>query len=362
MKPLKLILLLVASTITGIGVVVLLFLWSENIIHYQNRFIRRFPQHVAQQENKANLIYNSYYFAGTGTDKIYLGNYTAPLQILEIDADLKTKQVHQIELIQKHLPFQSPQIRVQGNTFFVFEGLIPYIFSGTTKNWKASLKINSGRYFSHLEPINSTKVAIRYLMPKTGISILGTQNLSDTLKVNYNATLLQKQFDGIFDTDGELIVNAQLQKIIYTYRYRNQFIVSSPNLSLNYRGKTIDTISKAQIKLAKIKNSNMKTFAVPPLVVNKLSTTNNNLLYINSLLPGQYESKHIWKIASIIDVYKITDGSYRSSFPVYDIEGKKIKDMLVFEDTFYALIGNSIVSYKLKEHLTQDKSAKELSK
>lgn len=95
---------------------------------------------------------------------------------------------------------------------------------------------------------------------------MGTLNLSDTTKVKYAPLLLQKQFDGIFDTDGSFHFNSQLNKIVYVYLYRNQYIVSSPDLTLDYRGNTIDTVSRAQIKLAKLKNnSNMQTFSKPPL-------------------------------------------------------------------------------------------------
>jgi len=351
------LLILITCTVFGFGIIYLLFNLSENIIHYKNKFIRRFPQHVAQEISQKNLTYNSYYFAGTRKGNIYLGNYTAPLKLMILDSTLQEKVVQTIELKEKNLPFESPQIRVFNNHFFVFEGIVPYIFKGNVYDWKASLKINSGYYFSQLEPMDSINMVIRYLTPKSGESLIGTLNLMDTTKVDYEATILQKQFDGIFDTDGNLHFNKQLNKIIYVYRYRNEYIVTSPQLHLDYRGNTIDTISKAQIRLTSIKNTKMKTFAEPPLVVNKTSAVDGNLLYVNSNLPGVYESENIWKIASIIDVYNLTDKTYRSSFPVYHIAGKKMRSMLVSGHFLYALIGERIACYKLKDPIHQNKPA-----
>lgn len=351
--------LLLICTIFSAVTIIKLFNLSEDIIHYHNRFVRRFPQHVAQEIHQTDLVYNSYYFAGIGEGKIYLGNYTAPLQMTVLDSTLKEKKIYHIELKEKNLPFQAPQIRVLGNHFFVFEGIVPYIFKGSTSNWKASLKINSGYYFSQLELMDSVNMAIRYLTPKSGESLIGALNLTDTTKVFYEAKLLQKQFDGIFDTDGSLLFNRSLNRLVYVYRYRNEFIVADPLLNLDYRGNTIDTVSKAQVRLAQVKNSSMKTFAEPPLIVNKTTAVDGNFLYVNSLLPGLYESENIWKIASIVDVYDLTDKTYRSSFPIYHINGKKMKGMLVSGNLLYALIGEKIVCYKLLEHLSQERAVRD---
>lgn len=362
MKLKSKILLLSSLTLFGCLAIIALYNLSENITHYHNNFTRRYPQHAAQEIYNTDLKFNSYYFAGQNKGIIYLGNYTAPLQVMALDTTLQTRKVFHIVLNQQQLPIQSPQIRVLESNFYVFEGTVPYIYKGSINDWKANLRVHSGRFFSQLEPIDSVNLAIRYMQPKTGQSIIGKINLSDTTQIKYNAALLQKQFDGIFDTDGNLLVNHKSNKIIYTYLYRNQFIVAKPNLNLLYRGNTIDTISKAQIQLVQLKDGKGKTFAKPPLIVNKTSAVDNELLYVNSVLPGQFETEELWKTASIIDVYNLNDKSYRSSFPIYNIGNKKMRSMLVSGKLLYALIGDKMVCYKLQEHLTQTRSAKEYSK
>jgi len=91
--------LLLICTIFSAVTIIKLFNLSEDIIHYQNRFIRRFPQHVAQEIHQTDLVFNSYYFAGIGKGKIYLGNYTAPLQLTVLDSTLKEKKIFHIELM-----------------------------------------------------------------------------------------------------------------------------------------------------------------------------------------------------------------------------------------------------------------------
>ncbi|HSD06397.1 hypothetical protein [Flavobacterium sp.] len=357
----KIIVLLICGAF-GIGTMASLFIISENITHYHNSFIRRFPQHVAELVHQTDLIYNSYYFAGCGNGKIYLGNYTAPLQVMVLDSALQTKTIYHIKLKQRNVPFRGPEIRVLGDNFYVFEGMVPYVFKGSISNWTASLRINNGSRFSQLTPIDSVNMAVRYLSPINGENRIGTLHLGNKVQAKYNSSLLQSQFDGKFDTDGSLLYNSILNRIVYVYLYRNQYIVANTNLKLDYRGKTIDTVSHAQIQLTQLKNSNQKTFAVPPLIVNKLSAVQGKLLFVNSELPGMYETDATWKRASIIDVYDLTDKTYRSSFPIYKISAKKMKAMLVYENKLYALIDHEIVCYKLREYVTQNHPARVATK
>lgn len=343
--------LLIISAAVGTSSVVMLFLLSENIIKYHNNFTRRFPQHAVQERYKIDLLYNSYYFAGTENGKIYLGNRTAPLLITIFDLKTKTTTSHKIILKQTDLPFRVPKIRVFNQNFFVFEGTVPYVFKGSISNWIATLQINSGARFSQAEPIDSIHLAVRYKSPQSGENLLGILNTSDSLAVTYAPDILQKQIDGVFDTDGSLHFNTNLDKIVYVYRYRNQYSVADRNLLLHYRGNTIDTISRAQLEIAEVGKSKVTKLVKPALVVNKSSAVNDNYLYVNSLLPGQYDAESVWKSASIIDIYDLTKKSYQSSFYVYHIKNKKMRSFIVLDNHLYALINNHLVSYEFLDDL-----------
>jgi len=347
--------LLAAAVLLGSLILILMFHFSENIIHYKNKFIRRFPQHTAQQIYQIDLKYNSYYFAGSDNGNLYLGNSTSPLNVSVLDTLSKEIEQYNITLERIKMPFSIPVIRVGSGRFFVFEGTVPYVFSGSTANWHADLKLNSGHYFSNAVPIDSTGLAVRYSITKTNENAIGTVDLKDTLKSKINRRLLEKQFDGIIDTDGSLLYNRAIKKIIYVYYYRNEYLLINNQLKLDLKGNTIDTISRADIKLVQNQKSGRTTFSKPPLRVNRLSASYGNLLFVNSSLPGQYESEDLWKTAVIVDVYDLTDKSYRSSFPIYNIDRKKMRSMYVYGNYLYALIDQKLVCYKLRSHVTQNR-------
>jgi len=341
---------LLMGTVVATGVVIGLFLLSERKMQYDNGFIRRFPQHAAQEMHQRELTYNSYYLAGIAGGKIYLGNHTSPLLITIIDTTLQSEQSIKIDPAEKHLPFRNPSIRVLDGHFYLYEGNVPYIFKGSTTNWKATLRMNSGTKFSQFEPIDSVTVALRYSDPINGQNLIGTLNLSDTTAVRYNPALLQRQLDGIFDTDGKLHVNRASNELVYLYLYRNQYVVAHPTLQLKARGKTIDTVSQAALKIASLKSDRVHKFSEPPLIVNKTSAAADHYLYSNSALRGKYESDYRWKNTSTVDVYRLTDQSYQYSFSIDAIDNKKLKAFTVQKNRLYALIGTKIVAYRLIDY------------
>jgi hypothetical protein len=136
------------------------------------------------------------------------------------------------------------------------------------------------------------------------------------------------------------------------YAYRNQFIVADPKLNLDYRGNTIDTIAHSNIELVDLEKRGERKFAKKPLLVNKDAAVYSNILFVNSNIPGRYESLEMWKLASIVDSYNISSNSYLESFYVYDVDKQKLRDIIVHGDKLYALVGNHLISYKLQPIIT----------
>ncbi|MDP5200212.1 MauE/DoxX family redox-associated membrane protein [Flavobacterium sp. DG2-3] len=353
----KLFLLSVCVLLPGL-MLVFLFNLSNHIIHYKNKFVRRFPQHTAQELFQIDLKSNSCYFAGSSSGTIYLADSKYLLKVKALDTMSKKLTEHIITLEKIKMPFSIPSVKIYQDHFFVFEGRAPYFFSGRNSNWNADFKMHSGNYFSSVAPMDSIHLAVRYFMPPANENVIGKINLKDTTKILLKTDLLEKQIDGIIDTDGVLLYNSEIEKIIYVYAYRNEYLIINPKLKLEMKGKTIDTVSKVHLDLAEDKKKGRITLAKRPLMVNRLSATYGNLLFINSVLPGQYESDHLWRTASIIDVYDLSNRTYRSSFPVYDIDRKKIKGIYVYGSHLYAIIGSKLICYQLRKHMLQDHAAK----
>jgi uncharacterized membrane protein YphA (DoxX/SURF4 family) len=339
------------TVLFSIGIVALLFMLSEDIIHHRNNFVRRFPGN-AVKVNDINLKFSSYYFAGASKDKIYLGSHTAPLLVTMLDTALLKKNEFKIHPNRTDFLFQSVQIRVSPPNFYLIDGYVPVIFKGNINNWKGYVKWNETTTFSHYQLMDSLTLAFRSNSNINGESVLGSLHFGSKPKTRFNRSLLQKQVDGIFDVDGTLHYDQDTQKLVYIYLYRNEFIVADKTLNLIYRGKTIDTISKAQIKVTTVASQQEMKFSAPPLIVNKTSAVCKNLLFVNSALLGKYEPAEMWKDASVIDIYDLNANSYQGSFYIYHIKNDKLKNFFILNDNFYGFIGPYLVHYKLSKKLT----------
>ena len=108
------------------------------------------------------------------------------------------------------------------------------------------------------------------------------------------------------------------------------------------------------MKVVTISSSGETKLAAPPLLVNKTSAVHNNLLFVASNLPGKYESLVMWKKASIIDLYNLDNRAYLLSFYIYDNDNKKMRSFCLEGNYLYALIGEKLISYKLRKSVTKN--------
>ncbi|MBW4360550.1 DoxX family protein [Flavobacterium taihuense] len=322
-----------------------LFLFSEDIMQKENPFIRRFPQASAAKVGSIDLRNPSYYVAGTDKNKIYLANRLAPLQILKIDSNLKNKKKYTIKLDRENFKFQAVEVRVTAPYFYVIDGTVPVIYRGLISDWKAKVISENRFYFSDIVFINEKQAVFRTQNPRTVENIVGVSNSYERKDVKYNPQVLQKQLDGIFDTDGTLQYSTTLHKLIYTYYYRNQYIITNESLVVEHRGNTIDTTTKAKLKVLKIKQSGDTKLGAPPYMVNSRTTVWGNLLFVNSLLRGKYEGSKVWKYATVVDVYDISKQTYVLSFYVYDEEGFRMQNFLASDSALYIISGHYLLKY-----------------
>lgn len=329
---------------SGITFIIALFLMSEDIIQHRNNFVRRLPDQFSK-EHDIDLGFNSYYFAGAVNGKVYLGNVTAPLLLTETDTMLKSKKEKVITLSSINFPFRSLNIQVYSQYFFASDGTVPVIFRGKTGQWKATQI--PGIKYAFSNPVFTDSISTAFRTHKENLeSVLATATFTSN-RVKRNPALLQKQIDGRFDTDGVLNYDPYTNQLVYIYYYRNQYIVADSKLNLIHRGNTIDTTTKANIKVAFIKDRNEKKFSAPPMTVNKNAYVYKGLLFVNSALMGKYESDKMWKQASIVDVYDYKNRSYVVSFYVYNIDGDRLTDFAIQGNNFYGIVGSHLVSYKM---------------
>jgi len=341
-------------TLLSIALVATMFILSEKKMYYDNDFIRRFPDYTAE-DKVMDLTYDSYYYAGTSRDVIYLGNVTAPLVVTEINTALRSALQVKIKLEADSLPFRAPEIRIFNDDFYFIDGTVPVLFKGRTGAWEAKVQEGNTPDFFRYQMLDSLTVAYNFINPKSGQRNLGAYSFGSGKGTAVESNLLEKQVDGMFDVEGHLHYDLLTDRVIFLYQYRNSYIVADKKLKLLFKGKTIDTISRVALKSEHVKSRNEIRLVDRPITVNQSSAVYGNLLFVQSLVRGRYEASKTWEVSSVIDVYNIEDNAYISSFYVYDREGKKLRDFFVIHDMFYGFIGKSLVRYRLSDKILKNK-------
>lgn len=339
-----------AIALSGSATVIILFFLSEEEMHRNNGFIRRYPQHPVGDLKGIPLRYNSYYIAGFEKDRILLGNSTAPLHLLSIDTSLKKTKEIRIEIEDsKDYPFASVKVRVQPPDFYLGDGSIPIMYQGSTSNWKAKTLLREKNYFSLFEPLGNGNFAVRTNQQGDGKNALASIMAHGKEAVEIYSGILKTKGDGIFDTDGMLLYNQDLKKVIYVYYYRNSFVVAGDNFKSFYEGKTIDTITQVPMDFAYLKRNTEKKFARQPEKVNRYAATSGNYLFVKSDRLGRYETEEMSRQASIIDVYDLSKRSYEFSFYLYHYGGEEILSFMVYGDILVGLTKKHLVATRLKK-------------
>ncbi|MCT2561821.1 MauE/DoxX family redox-associated membrane protein [Chryseobacterium herbae] len=336
------------------AMVIVLFLSSENIIKKENNFTRRFLLHPVIEDKVLDLGINSYYFAGVDDGKIYLGNSTAPLLLTSVDTSLTANSSMKISLDKSDHKFRNLQVQVCDSFYFLYDGSVPVIYRGVLGDSLTRTISYRDAYFTQLVVLDSSRFAIRTQSRQNRQYTLASLNLSTNPKLKLRPSILEKQIDGVFDSDGTLIGSRGKGSLIYTYSYRNQFVVMDQDLSVLRRLNTIDTTSRAKIETRQLSDGNHKMTA-PPLVVNKIMTGNGQLLFIQSNLMGKHESSKAWKNAAVVDIYHTDRQEYVGSFYIQNRKENTISQMLATDKYLYVLIGNELIRYQFRTALQDPK-------
>lgn len=342
----KTLLLLVSLVIFGITTVIILFAFSETKMHRNNAFQRRFVQHPLELKHSIDLKYNSYYIAGLTDSIIYLGNVTAPLTILKLDNSLNILDSLTVQLDNMNLSYRRIQVDIKPPYFFVSDGNVPIVLKGNINSWYASTIMKDKVFFSQIIPLDTTRFVMRSIDGDSHQNIIAAYYYQDRI-LKKNINLLQAQKDGVFDTDGQLIYNADLQKFIYIYFYRNEYFVFDKKLHLTKRLNTIDTVSKANIEFQHVASTQQNKLNPNALIINEQASTNGSFLFIKSNRLGKYEDDKNLKRASIIDIYNFEKDFYVFSFYIYNYKKSKLSTFSVKNNLLYAMMGDYLLVYKL---------------
>lgn len=313
---------------------------------YRGGFIRNMAIKLTEKD-KVDLRKNSYYIAGIDKHQIYLGNYTRPLLMTIFDRSSKKLTKIQIEAPELD-SIKEPgyfRIVVTPTYFYMTHGVMPAILRGETGTWKAKLlKIDKNDYFDQITPMSSTSFALRFYSSLIDGYAIGKKQTHDRPSFSFDTTLLQQQIDRVFSVDGTLHYSRQLNKLVYLYAYRNEYVVSDSNLNLEYRANTIDTFKRANLQIASVTNSR-KMLASRPSVVNKNSCVSGNMLYIESNILSKNEQKEEFMKSPVIDVYRLDDHAYLYSF--YIPNQHMMADFKIHENDIATITNKTLTIFEL---------------
>jgi hypothetical protein len=346
MKRKTLINILILFTVSLI-VVVVLFVVSEDMVHRRNSFLRQFPPHTLKPLDTIDIGFNSYYVAGSTAHNLYLGNTTSLLRLLRIDLDCGDTSHIFLEVRDiGDLKIWSLRTKVDSPYFYLGEGTVPVVYRGNVNDGIASERLYDKAFFLDFAPISSSSIALRSLSSETNEYELGKE-VSNPPHASLNNELLEKQVDGRFCVDGMMHFSEDIHKLVYVYYYRNQFIVADSNLNLIYRGKTIDTVSHAQITIAGLSSGFGRMHAAPPLFVNKQSRVWKHFLFVNSGLLSKNEKREAFEQSSVIDVYDLRNGGYQFSFYIPYFGEKRMHDFFLTGNKLVVLVDRHVLTYDL---------------
>lgn len=332
----------------GAGGVVITYLWSDRQIERNNAFIRKYIPHGLEKVGEYALESNSYYIAGVDDHTIYLGNYLAPLYLKLVDTGLNHEKSVRVEIEDTNLPYKRVRTRVNPPYFFIGDGTVPVIFKGNVSDWKGEKFSFRDAYFIQFAVIDSMNLVIKTTSTETNENALGLlSKTDDSCQLTLNTTILVKQLNGTFDTDG-LLLSKGNERIIYIYHYRNAFEVADDKLKYQFTGNTIDTMSRVQLDIALYEKKNQYKLGDRSIMVNKAAATYDDFLFIHTDRLGKYEDDDVLRSAGIIDMYDLNEKKYLHSFYLYHQPSGKLSDFRAYKDRIIAVVEDRLWVYLIK--------------
>lgn len=330
----------------AIGSIAFLLVWASEEQYQSYDFRRLGLSNRLTLINFKDLGYNSYYIAGATDRYTYLGNSVSPLHLLVIDVKTVDTTHVGLDLSSYEGLARGPlSVMVRDDELFLLGGDTRSVLKGTTGKWQLKPFLNGDiTTFDQATPSSTGSVFFRTIRGRK--YVLGHQD-SLSLPATIKYDLLRSQKEGIFEADGLLACDAESSKLIYTYRYRNEFVCMDTSLTLLYRQHTIDPIDTARIQVSELR-SGRSMMAIPPLTVNRMCYANAGKLWVVSAIMGAGERVELFKTSTAIDVYDIDEkGRYLYSFYVPYFRSKQLKSFAVKGNRLLAIHDRYFVEYQL---------------
>ncbi|QIG90360.1 tellurium resistance protein TerC [Chryseobacterium sp. POL2] len=338
-------------TLLSSTLVISMFFSSEYIIKKENNFTRRFIPHGAILNTTYNLKIDSYYIIGIFKDNVILGNITTPLVLYTLNT--KTTKIKKLIIKPDYinLPFKKLQLSTNPPFYYLYDGTIPIIYRGNLGESKVNTISYKNGYFNQLINIDSLNFVLRTQSRQNQAYTLATLHIDSLPQIELKSNILEKQSDGVFDVDGNILIDNRNKKIVYVYYYRNNFLVTDKNLQNIQRYNTISISTITTVKSKKLSNGLSKMVSPPPKVNGK-SSVNNGTICIQSYLRGRHESKKQWANSFVIDFYSILQQEYLGSIYIAKpTKNSTIKSIQLQNKYLYIIVDRQLFRYHFVDRM-----------
>src|SRR5690606_41705489 len=97
---------------------------------------------------------------------------------------------------------------------YVYDGTVPVIYKGTVGNTATTEISRNQAYFNQIAVTNNAGFIIRTRSSSTKEYLLGLLHPDSNPALQLRGGVLEKQVDGVFDSDGQLLFDASRDQIL----------------------------------------------------------------------------------------------------------------------------------------------------
>ena len=342
MRNKKPVLILLTLFLAAFGIITLLAFLSKNTNENKNGFKRRLLTAVLKSNKQVTLPVSVSRIIGSQPGAIYFQD-NAPYAVHRTTLDLDSLTTINLPIANYVKTNSSIRMFLNGRHIYNacrnLPGILDYnLDSGSVDRY--ALK----KFFGKEASFAKDQFILKTIEPKTNDAIFVRLNL----KSGYPAIedhFSERNGAGVFSTDGILYYDSTTHLACYTYFYQNGFICMDTNLNLKLTARTIDTLTKKEIKVAHVGSS--YTMKQPPQFVNNLGAVAAGNLFLQSMLQADNEYSLDFTENAVIDVYNLINGAYKGSFYIPPYNGEKPHQFHVIDKTLYAIYGKTVILYDL---------------
>jgi hypothetical protein len=342
MNKKKPVLILITIFLAAFGIITLLAFLSKNTNKKKNGFNRQLLTTKLKIKEQATFPVSVSRIIGSQSGAIYFQDNTS-YAVHRTTPDLDSLNTITLPIAPYVKPNSSIRMFLNGRHIYISNRNLPGFLDYNLDSRSVDSYVLE-KFYGKETNFAKDQFIIKTIEPKTNDANFVKLNLkkeSATVQDRFS----ERNGEGVFETDGILYYDSSTHLACYTYFYQNGFICIDTNLNLKLTARTIDTLTKREVRVAHVGSS--YTMKQPPQFVNYLGAVAAGNLFLQSMLQADNEYSLDFTENVVIDIYNLTNGFYKGSFYIPPYNGKKTHQFHVLDKALYAIYGRTVIIYDL---------------